>query len=72
MKATKLTGTIYCINNDVMFLEFFNPEEYVFEYYLKECSSNDFKYQFGVFKKFSVQQLTQLYAQGYFNTAGGI
>ena len=50
-----------------MFLEFFNPEENVFEYYLKEYSRNDFEYQFGVSEPFSPKQLTQLYDQGYFN-----
>ena len=67
MNATKLTGTILLISPEVMFLEFFNPEENVFEYYLKEYSKNDFEYQFGVTEPFSPKQLTQLYDQGYFN-----
>lgn len=67
MNATKLTGTIYYITNDVMFLEFYNPVESVFEYYLKEYDRHDFEYQFGVSEAFSVKQLTQLYDQGYFD-----
>ncbi len=67
MEATKLTGTIYYISNDVIFLEFYNPEENAFEYYIKDYNSHDFEYQFGVTEAFSVKQLTQLYDQGYFN-----
>ncbi|MBO7735755.1 MAG: hypothetical protein J6S67_24520 [Methanobrevibacter sp.] len=67
MEATKLTGTVYYINSDVMFLEFFDPKQNVFEYYLKEYERNDFEYQFGVTEPFTVKQLTQLYDQGYFN-----
>lgn len=66
MEATKLIGTIYLVNEDLMFLEFFNPIEKVFEYYLKDYNSNDFEYKFGVEEKFSSKQLTQLYDQGYF------
>ena len=67
MNATKLTGTIYFGNNGVMFLEFYNPEENVFEYYVKEDCRHDFEYKFGVSEAFSVMQLTQLYDQGYFD-----
>ncbi len=67
MNATKLTGTIYFGNNDVMFLEFYNPEDNIFEYYVKEYGRNDFEYKFGVTEAFSVKQLTQLYDQGYFD-----
>lgn len=67
MEATKLSGTIYYVNNDLMFLEFYNPEENIFEYYFKEYNRHDFEYQFGVTEAFSVKQLTQLYDQGYFN-----
>lgn len=66
MAATKLNGTILCINSDVMFLEFYNPVENIYEYYLKEYSRNDFEYQFGVTEPFSEKQLSQLYDQGYF------
>ncbi len=67
MNVTKLSGTIFCINSEVMFLEFFNPEENVFEYYLKEDNRHDFEYQFGVTEPFSTLQLRQLYDQGYFD-----
>lgn len=67
MKATKLTGTVYFCDNGALFLEFYNPEENVFEYYLKDINSHDFDYKFGVTEAFSVKQLIQLYEQGYFD-----
>lgn len=67
MEATKLTGTILCTNCGVMFLEFFNPVENVFEYYIKEDERHDFEYKFGVTEPFSAKQLIQLYDQGYFD-----
>ena len=54
MNATKLTGTIYFGNNGVMFLEFYNPEDNIFEYYVKEDERHDFEYKFGVTEAFSV------------------
>lgn len=58
--------TIYMIAAVCMFLEFYNPLEKVFEYYLK-YSCNDFEYQFGVTEPFSPNQLRELFDQGYFS-----
>lgn len=66
MAATKLTGTIYMIDSNLMFLEFYNPIEKAFEYYMKD-NNNDFEYQFGVTEAFSPAQLQELYDQGYFS-----
>lgn len=66
MAATKLTGTIYLIDTNLMFLEFFDPTTNTFEYYIKD-NHNDFEYQFGVSEPFSPIQLQQLYDQGYFS-----
>ena len=67
METTKLTGTIYCVDNDVMFLELFNSKENVYEYYFKEYDRHDFEYQLGVTEPFTPKQLAELYDQGYFN-----
>lgn len=66
MGVTKLSGTIYMVDTDLMFLEFYNPIEKCFEYYLK-YSTNDFEYQFGVTEAFSPNQLKELFDQGYFS-----
>lgn len=66
MGVTKLSGTIYMIDTDLMFLEFYNPIEKCFEYYLK-YSTNDFEYQFGVTEALSPTHLKELFEQGYFS-----
>lgn len=62
----ELICRIYQIYKDVLMMEFYNPVTQVFEYYLK-YSNNDFEYQFGVSERFSINQLKELFDQGYFS-----
>ncbi len=62
----ELICRIYQIYKDVFIMEFYSPIEKCFEYYLKD-SNNDYEYQFGVTERFSINQLKELYDQGYFS-----
>lgn len=61
-----MDSKIMIIFTDYVILETYDPEEKLYEYYVK-YGTNDFEYKFGTFERFSELQLKALADAGYFD-----
>lgn len=64
--GNNMDSKIMIIFTDFVILETYDPEENLYEYYVK-YGTNDFEYKFGSFDRFSELQLKALIEHGYFD-----
>ena len=52
--------------NDLAIIEIFNPDNKVWEYYISRKDIANLEFSFGVEKRFSREELRELWKKGYF------
>ena len=51
---------------DLAIIEIFNPDNKVWEYYISRKGTVDLEFSFGIEKRFSREELRELWKKGYF------
>ena len=55
---------------DLAIIEIFNPDNKVWEYYISRKGTVDLEFSFGIEKRFSREELRELWKKGYFAEVG--